>query len=154
MANKQVIKQQNKRRPQVEANIKEINKIRKELGKPALPIRNNKWYDVVESYASRYGNMEIAIKMIGADMSVYKANKWNNQNANTAKADINRMVNSQHGRFTLDEAIRSNSLIEFESNQFSQFNATQETLLESGNLNVSDVGTLIRETEIKVVRKK
>lgn len=140
--------------PNVEYNIRQINKIRKELGKPALPIKNNKWYEVVESYSTRYANSEMAIKMIASSITPYQANKFNRQNANTSKSELTRRVNTQYGRFTLDEVIRTNSIAAFESNQVEQFNASQEYLMDTGQLDVGDASTTLMETDLRKGQRK
>lgn len=136
-----------------EKDIRKINKIRKELGKNPLPVKNNKWYDVVLSTADTYTNKELAIKMIAADLTPYTAQKYNKQNANTSKAQLRKRVQTQHGRFSLDEVIRNNSIQAFESNQYEQMNVTQETLLEQGQLSFDDAGTVLVETSLSSTSK-
>lgn len=152
---KQQTNKANKTNPGKVSNIKQINDIRKELGKGKLPLRNNKWYDHVESFAlQRYSNPELAIKMISADITPYRANQLNKTNLTGAKNMLSRITLQRHGLYSLDDAIRNNSFEMFESDQFEQFNVTQEHLLNEGEMDLLRARTKMVESKLVGIRKK
>ncbi len=139
----------------IQKDIREINKIRRELGKRPMPIKNNTWYKNVVKYAQeKYPkNPEFAVKMIGSGMTPYGAEKLNK--SKTYKAQLNTVVNKRNfSNSTLDQAIRAQDVTMFESYQFGEMNAVQEAMLDVGQLDVRQATRAIYETKLTGLRPR
>lgn len=134
-------------------DIRNINSIRVELGKKNLPIAKDKWYkDLIKYCKEKYPkNPEFAVKVIGAGITPYTANKLNK--SKSYKSVLTSVVTRRTGgRYSLDDAIRSQDLMVFESNQFNEMNVLQEHLLTTGDLDVRQANRKVVETKLKGLR--
>lgn len=143
--------------PQIKADIRAINEIRKELGKGPLPINNNKWYTDICTYAeTKYGaNMQLAVKMIGSTITSYTAKQFNDTKGRTT-AKLNAIVTKQRGmaNHTLDECIRAQDMNWFDSLQYNEMNHVQEAMLDAGQLDFRQASVKVVETKLSGIRPR